>query len=677
MSEMIIALMLAICMAFAPSAPATDSEMGFPPMTVTLQGADIPESVVALNRDDAGLPVVSFRIGDDSIAITSDAGYITNGDGTFTTSVWELYPLVGSLLGLPMPTEADTAATRLLLTGVVTKLSSEAFHYAVLPDGFLLSCDLDQLAHELHTIVPEVLRAYPTTFDATLMKYTPMLLGESMTSAVLADMWGNLGLDQAATGVSFSLSIQVQEDCIYLTGTVSDAEYTVTITEESLTFEVTTADGTVYAFDSDDTIFVASIADALIANYISEKAISVQQTADAEDSQLLTATLRVDLAALAADLNRGMADIIASNNIRIDTLLDKYRSWVALADSALAGKLSANYLMNAFHRDQLISLPTLTGELIIITDEAGGRISLDGSLGDYTLDGVITFSGSGRRASSTLSILLSHADRFNPTSLNFDFTLIGDTLSATLTSSEMLLDLFRSVSFSITDGYNLQWSLTTDTNAISAIYSEEMQYADFRIGPVSLTLSEDEYDYLHLDFSSPEFYASLRTNETDVSFDSTYVGFDMHEYSIGGLTINGYLSDGDDCFATFGVNQNYWEDETDLYWHTDDFGNLIFTYTDEGIRIRLEEDVIDLLPLPGADNGAALVAVYVNHERFGTLAATDRGSQFLLELYQGEDLTAAPMLTLTIDAAPAPYTVPDDAQPVDGETFLEMWEDWF
>jgi len=675
----ILSLLLAFCMALSPAVvPDGVQAVTFTPLMVTFQSSD-GQMTAGLNKTEAGQPVISYHAGDFGIDITSDRSYLTNESGTHAVSFEELYPLLAGSMPFLFPSEADEDALRLFAASLLMGLPSKGFTLTPMSTGFSISFDLDELARHLHMLVPSVLTTHAATFDPVLAKYAPALLGEAVTCAQLAEWWPTLGLDQINTGVSFTLTMLEKKDGFVLIGRVGDTNFLADVTEQNLSLEITTADGRTFAFDSVDTVYAASLIDKVLNEHITEKAFSIQQTVEPQQEfyKLVTTTIKLNTTALAADLNHGLAAVIQQNAEAVDQLLDKYRCWIALADEALASQLTAEWLINAFMEEQLISLPEETGELVIISDQYNGTDSINGHFGSILLDGSATSGSFGLQESGTLSLVLTIGDHYLPQVYQFDCSFDAKRFRMALSSNTLLFDAFHSITFSLTDAYDFYWNLTTDTNVLRAGYSDVEQYLEFKIGPVNASLYMDENDFTHATFYAPELFAALHTDGSSIDFDSTFGGFNLSERSYDSWDFHGYLVDDSDDRSTFGLTYDEWPERLDAYLNTSESEHYSFSYTLDTIVIQAENDLITLHLLENAGDAATLISVLVNGERQATVAMTDKGQQFLIEVYQGDDTSAAPACTLTLDAAPAPFSPPANSTEVDGKTFLQLWEDRF
>lgn len=672
----VIALLMALCMLLSPITYEDGTTAELTPLTVTIESVDGLSISGGLNKTADGQPVIYFDSNGIGFAMTNDAGYVSDGSATYAVPAEELYRLVGSAMSMPEPTEDDATALTMFLSGVMSQISYKSINYTATNRGFSLSFDVDQLAHELHTAVPTVLNTYAAYLDPTLAKYAPVLIGESVTSAQLAELWPQLGLDQVNTGLSLSLTAMQNGDTLTLIGSVAEVNFLITLSDSGFALSVTT-NGVTYAFDTADVITLAQLL-AQLQLYITEDAFSFEQTAESTDlhsyTSLVTTTMKVDTEALSADLNRGLAEIIAQNAATVDALLDKYRSWIALADQTLAEQLSAASLSQAF-TNGLIALPAATGELVVVVDQYLGTTTVDGYFANLTLQG----KAYSNYYQETGSFILTVADRYDPIILSLNYrTDTYDGYTATLSANEPLFDLFHTLTISSVDeGGDFSWHLTTDTNVLRVGYSDEEQYAEIKVGPVNAKLHVDEEDFTHLEFYSPVFFADLHTDGNNINLDTTFGGFDLAESSYGNWTFNGYWGDNHYRRNTLGLNFNEWSENFDAYLNTLDGESIRALLDDDVLTIYSGNDVYTIALIESGASNAVSYTIAQNGVIGATLLLIDCDTAIIAELYQGTDTTVTPYYRLILNTAPEAFAAPADAIVVDAMTFLQKVEALF
>ena len=667
----IIALVMALCMLLSPATGiTTDAEL--PALTVSLETAEGMNLSTGITKTAAGLPVIFLDSNGMGLSLSGETSYLSDGTGTYAVSADELVQLIASSMqSIPQPTEDDIKAIAILAQGLMGGVSAEAFSLNMMGTGMSFVFDLDQLAHELHTVVPNVLTTYAAYLDPTLAKYTPYLFGEVITAEQLAQAWPQLGLDQVNTGLSAKLTMLQSRSGITFIGAVADVNFVANLREDGFSVDVTTADGTTYAFDTADVLTLVEIL-ATATNSISSNAFSREQVTALNENyyKITTTTIKLDTAALANDLNRGLAYAIANNASTVDQLLNKYRSWIALVDEGLAAQLSAATLSQAFNGG-LIELPAAKGELVVVANDYDRSVAVDGYFANVSLNGsYINGRGSSEQSASfTLKI----TDRYMPVIINVDY--VADRYGSVMNfaSNQKLFDLFRTLTISTQDRYDLQWHLSTDTNVLSADYSDEEQYMSAKIGPVNAKLHLDENDAAHFEFYAPEFFVDLHADEYgSFNVDSTIGGFEYAE-NYNGFTFNGYLNNNYRYRTTFGLmlTDSYRNSSMTGYLNTYDGEQYSFTMHNNGIEAVINGELYTVRALEMADSNKVGLTLSYNGAVMATLVLTNADTKITAELYQGADVTVTPYCKLTLDAAPAAFVAPADAIVVDAMTFLQ------
>jgi len=679
-TNQLISLLLAMCMLLSPVTYSDGTRAEITPMVFSLDAADGTSISAGMNKSADGEPALFFSANGVGLTMTNEAGYVSDGTGTYTVPVSQLAHLYFSAQNLPEITEDDETSLALFIASVMQGVSPRALSVTPMNSGIGFAIDLDRLAHELHTIVPQVLTQYASYFDATLAKFTPVLTGRVFTSAELAESWATLGLDRVNTGLSLTLTGLQMGETITLIGSLSDNNFLVSIREDGFSFDVTTAGGVSYAFATEDLLTLAEMVTTVLGK-VSDEAFSIERTATpdpAYSSYVLqtTTTIRLDTTLLAADLNRGLAEVLTDNTASVDKLLDRYRGWIALFDPALAQELTAAHLISKCSAGELITLPAAKGELTLASDTLNHTTQVNGHLAHYRLSGMITAGSFAMEPSGTISLTLACGNSFLPLVYDFDYAFNAYTHTVTLRANEMMFDLFNSITFTLTDAYDFHWNLTTDTNALRAGYSEEEQYLECKAGPVSLTFRVDDDDVAHLNLYMPGFFADLHASEYAANFDSTIGGFD-YARTRRGFTVNGYLPVSSIRRATFGFDRDDYAGSCTAYLNTPDGDAYGLTLDAEDMNIRYNQRLYTITTIDMADSRQAGATIALDGEVIATLVLTNNETAFVAELFEGTELTAIPQYKLTMDTAPACFTPPADAIPVDSTTFLEKVESLF
>lgn len=671
----IMALIMALCMLLSPAAGYDTQDV--PAMTATIETSDGLRVSAGLTKTlgtltEAGLPTVFLDCNGQGVTLTGETAYVTDGTGTYAVPVEELISLFSSgVQSMPEFTEDDLSALMIFAQGVMSGVSTDAFSFSVMGTGLSFSFDLDTLAHELHTVVPNVLNAYASYLDPTLTKYTEYLFDQPITAQQLAQVWPELGLDQVSTGLSAQLTVLETANALNIIGSIADVNFVLKLGEESLSLDLTTADGTTYTIDTADFATIAQIV-STATSYISTNAFSYEQTTTRDESynDVITTTIKLDTAALSDDLNRGFAYAVALNSDTVDQLLNKYRTWIALLDEHLARRLTASFLIDAFNSNSLISLPAETGELVVVCNSGTGAFVVDGYFANITLQGTVFDSS----YSSACSFILTYADRYDPLVLSVDFVddpYEGQAL--TINSNVMLFNLFHTLTYTNSDyGYDLEWHVTTDTNALRIDFSDEEQYAGVKVGPLNAEFRVDENDFAHLELHLPEFFAELHTDDYgSIHFDSTIGGFDFTETRYG-YTITGYLADHYRYRTTFGLTMSDSYDSQSLSGYLNTSDGIVYEASlhSTGIDLIINGDLYTIRAFDVDDADKVGLTLSMSSTPIMSLVLGSAESQVTAELYQGTDITVEPVIKLTLDADPAPYVAPADVTVVDAMTFF-------
>lgn len=659
----IVALLLALSMLFSPAAYTTPSDV--PEMTVTVTRADGESISGGLVKTTDGIPALILNVLQESLMITGDASYYSDGTVTYTVSANELMKLAGEAVQtLPEPTENDVNAIMLFVQGVAGGVSADALSIAPMGEGMSFAIDLDQLCKDLNTAVPNTLTTYAAFLNPTLAKYSQALAGEVITCEQLAAAWPELGLDQVNTGLKGNLSVVPGRDSLSIVGSLCDVSFVAKVTETGFSCSITSPDGKEYVLDTADLLVLAEVLSE-VPSVMTDAGFSVTEDGD-------TTTIKVDLAALSTDLNRSLTLAVALHSTEIDELLNKYRTWFELIDEDFAAQLTAANLAKAFQQGA-ISLPPYKGELTIEQDYETRTYNINGYFGNTTL------SGKYHSREDVGSFLLAFNDSYEPLYLTLDIATDYSTTSYSLSSSMPVLGLFNTVTLYIDDSYDAQYTLTTDTNVLRLSYSDDEQYMEAKIGPVNLSYKMDEADVNHFELYMMDFFARLLVAENHFALDTSVFGLDA-ALNNGGFSINGYVYedfDPDYVRHDFGVHYN--EDTMLSAYLAADGRNescYAMTVTTQYASVSFEGDTYTLTPYYGAEGEAYVIALNGDPVYSVSGEVSEDGSATTMYFYTGLDMTVTPVFTVVLDNAPDKVAVPAGATPVDPETFAGLVEDF-
>ncbi len=662
-----ISLLMALLMFFSAALGAGTAVNGSTEIPEVAVAAITAEGTFdfAMGPTADGTPALVLKAPEHSLYITAENVYLVDAEGTWTLPTAQL------LSGSASLTEEDAMALFGLFSAVAAGISSDALTLAPMPNGFSLVLDVDRLCAELNQTIPQVLMEHEATVNPLLAKMT----SGTLTCADILRAWPELGLNRVHTGFTLKLTVLEQRDgSITLLGSLCDANFIAKISEDGLDLSVTGPDGVSYQLNTDD---FAVIAELLSQVTITEAALgtTITEGTDAHGHRTQTSTIRLDLTALARDLNASLAKIIGENRDTVDALLNRYRGWIALYNPTLAASLTADSLISDLNSG-LISLPDEVGEVTMVLNTDMNTYAVTGHFFDMTLTG----GGAESAGSYTLTI----GDGDNPLLLSLDFveeySYSMVDMHYTLTCSEPVLGLFRSITFASKeeasdDAYDsqLEWALTTDTNVLRVTFSDAEQLMEAKVGPLNASFGVDEEnEAIHFDFDVPGFFLSGHTFANGFVLDTPWLGLDYAE-SRTGFTLNGYFATDDGYLArtTFGAD---FHERSVLYAYLNGYGmdytltfspnSMVFTFTDG-------RDVYTFMP----DYIREMFVVTHNGEPVCTVATeTQADGVQAIFVYDGLDSGAAPVLTLLIDTAPEAIRLPAGGAAVDVKTFCEKFE---
>jgi len=309
----------------------------------------------------------------------------------------------------------------------------------------------------------------------------------------------------------------------------------------------------------------------------------------------------------------------------------------------------------------LLTLPELKGE-VVLSKNNDGVVTVDGHfsgfMGKATLTGTI-FTGWDSASNITLTI----DDGYDP--LVFTFTSASDGWDQQLSfsSNQPLFDLFRTITLHMDDD---GFVLTTDTNDIRLAYDAEEYYMEAKIGLLNAFLREDENDGIHVNLALPEFFFDLHTGDEYLNLDSTFFGFDYAETD-NGMAVNGY------------IHPDLYDDRTVFGLAADEYLGVIQAYLKDGdvdLHLNISGYVItfsdgdDLYTItPDFVNNAYIISC--NGEEFITITGEEKNDVLTMHFFEGLSTEGDPAFTVIIDMSPDAITLPEGAQPVDAQTFLQ------
>lgn len=672
----LVALMLVLSMLVSPMAGYNTSLVSeLPAFTVSVNSSEGDAASAGINQTTAGDPVIHFDMNGQGLAITDENAYLNDASGVYSVPVSEVLNLIASMQTIPEPTEEDLQALLIFAQGVLGSISPTSFNLSMMSTGMSVTIDVDKLFDELDAGVPNVLTSYAQYLDPTLQKYSAALLGQTLTCADLASAWPQLGLSEINTGLKAQLTVLQRGNQTTIIGSISDVNFMATVSSTGFKLDVTTPDGVTYTLDTADVAVLAEILQGVLSGITAEAfSYGTVTERDANRASVFTTTITLDTTALANDLNAAMADAITTNSDTVDTLLNKYRSWIALFDASTASQLTAESLSQAF-TNGLISLPAASGKLTVAEHVYTNTIIVDGSFAGVELTGKLN----EREGSGTFA--LTYDDRYEPLMLTLDCYSYRDSMQFSFNSNISIFGLFRTLTLSVEDSYDLEWSLTTDTNVLRAGYSDEEQYMEAKIGPVNAKFHMDEDDFYHLSFYSPVFFADLHSSDSGFNLATTFGGLNYAE-SRYGFQLDGYVNDNDYRRSTFGLTSRdlYSKETLSAYLYTSDGHDYTLGYDGSSMTLCLDgmTYIVKEIKTGRSDQiGLSLTSPNLANPNILTLLITATDTVLTADLYQGADTTVTPYLSVSLDIDPAAMTLPTDVTTVDLNTFMNKLNSLF
>jgi len=674
----LVALMLVLSMLVSPMAGYDTTLVSeLPAFNLTVNSSEGVSASAGITKTTNNDPVIHFDMNGQGIAVTDDNAYLSDVTGTYAVPVSEIVKIAATAMqSIPEPTEQDLQALLIFAQGVMGSISQQSFNLSMMSTGLSVTIDLDQLFDELDVGVPNVLTSYSEYLNPTLQKYSAALLGQALTCSDLASAWPQLGLSEINTGLKAQLTVLQRGNQTTIIGSISDVNFIATVSNTGLKLDVTTPNGVTYTLDTADVATLATILQN-VPYGITAGAFNIATTAEhdpATRASIQTTTITLDTAVLASDLNRSIADAISKNSVAVNTLLNKYRSWIALFDADTASQLTAESLCEAF-TNGLITLPAATGELSVTSNSYTMITTLVGNFAGFELTGKLN----QREDSGTFA--LTYDDRYNPLMLTLDFYAYRNTTQFTFNSNVSIFGLFRTLTLSIEDSYDLEWSLTTDTNALRAGYSDEEQYMEAKIGPVNAKLHVDEDDFIHLSFYSPVFFADLHGSSSGFNLATTFGGLN-YASSRYGFQLDGYLNDSEYRRSTFGLTSRdlYSKETLSAYLYTSDGHDYTLDFDGSSMALYLDGTTYIVKEINTGRNdqiGLSLSCPNLTNPDILTLLITTTDTVLTADLYQGADTTVTPYLSVSLDIDPEAVTLPADVTTVDLNTFMNKLNNLF
>ena len=703
----IVALLLALSMLISPAA-GTSSSADLPEFSITVEDVNADEDLsFGLAETVAGQPVAFYTQQGDGYYITGDSLVFTMDGKTYALPTSELVSYVYAATNrLPQPDEQDAMAVSLFVQSLITSVSADAVSFAPRGEGFTFSIDLDRLVADLDAAVPKVLATYAYYLNPTIAKYSQALFGQPITAAQLAQAWPELGLSELKTGLTIKMTAIPTADGFTLMGSVMEFNFVARVGSNGLEFRLTAPNGVVYPFDSQDLLSLVGLFAQLPAT-ITPDAFSFNEvrTMNKDGRPTHTTTIKLDTTALARDLNAGMANILTRNSAMVDSLLKKYSCWLALL-SPSAANITAADLARAFSGGA-ITLPALKGELVMVDDTALRLFQVNGYLNNVTLTGEIRY----RHGDGTF--LLTASDSKSSLYLNMD-VYTSDYGPDTFTfTSNAFPGFFNTLSItSWEDRWNNCFAITTDTDVFRMTYTNDV--IALKISDLEMRMSLDQNDSMLFDLILPDFFATMRMQNTGLSLDTTYFGLDVKENE-DALVLSGYLTPDEYERYDFGLDAHPDASYTVGTYHgflSGEGMDYSFSLIDNILHVNLDGDLYSFIP----EYSTNAYVVYCNREAIATIQFQDEGDKLMLLIYEGhanlppalfvevhpsiptlipegdaewasieqgdagfvvESATAdaaEPIYIVTVDLAPGVIPLPSGAKNIDMMTFLTMLE---
>lgn len=699
----IISVLLAMLMLVTPFTESVVdvTSTDFDPGIVTVVAGD--EEVSFGIGETADDQVVFFLKQDDqSLYLSEDRSVVVIPEGVAYTPSAELTALLGNAYNLfPQPTDSDLNAIGQFAGMLFMSINPDALSLAPTGSGFTMKMDVDMLMKELDTVLPSTLTNCAGTLDPVVRKYTAALLGQTMDCAELAKAIGEMGLREIETGLTLQLTVVQKDDGSYtFLGKVCDVTFIGSMGEEGLNARFTTADGKVYQIDTADMAAAMDYVVNLVSGLL-QKSLVVS-----EDGS--TITLQVNTPVLAQWLNAALAADIRANLDKVNELLNKYRGWLEKMDAEAGAVLTAEHLVLAFENGA-ISLPDMKGDIVIKqTSDSAINVSgeISGELGKYTLSGDVIMTSNGLYSSVrhvfddgegapfvyTCGATQTDANNvrgfysfseplfglFNTLSISVENNSYYDYDGMTEAEYQEMIDedyyWFSDYYDRVYGGYygyvsamyeyayveDNVVSITTDTDAFRFYADSSKPVIDLKTPEFNFHLATNEAEEGTLLLETPEFTLNLLSTDSGMSINSSTFGFSADNYGLDGYIADGYER------TRFGIHTDdsghiYYNDGYDSYTLTFADNEMLLVAADETYHLYFDRENSQLLI--NADNAVVYTV---------TIAQNEDSTVAFYTMYNGTDLTAEPVCTITTDSEPDEIVLPAFGAMVDAEDFLKL-----
>lgn len=699
----IISILLAMLMLVTPftESVVNVTSTSFDPTVITVEAAD-EQASFGIGKTADEQVVFFLNQSDNALYLSGDRSVVVGTEGVAYTPTAELTALLGSAFNLiPEPTTADLNAIGQFAAMLFMSINPDALSFVPTGNGYTLKADVDLLAKELNTTLPKTLTGCASTLDPVVRKYTAAILGKTMTCAELAKAFEELDVSNVQTGLTLQLTIVPQNDGnITFLGKVSDVTFIGKCTDKGVDARFSTADGKVYQIDTADLAAAADYISGLCSSMLAKSVVTSEDGA--------TITLQIDTTVLAQWINEALARDVRANLEKVNALLNKYRSWLELMDAKMGAVLTAEHLVLAFETGA-ISLPAMKGDIVMkqlsnTTINVDGEVS--GELGKYTVSAdIITTNGtlvsSVRHVfddgTGTPFIYTCGTTQTGPNNVrgfySFSEPLFGlfNTLSISVENNsyydydgmteaeyqEMIdedyywfSDYYDRVYGSYNGYVNAMYedayvednvvSITTDTDAFRFYADSSKPVIDLKTPEFSFHLATNEADEGSLLLETPDFTLNLLSTDSGMSINSSAFGFSADNYGL-----DGYIADGYDR-TRFGIHTDdsghiYYNDGYDTYMLTVSGDDMLLVADDETYHLYFDRNNNQLLI---NEDNAVLYTITIEQNEDATVA--------VYTMYNGTDLTAEPMCTITADNDPDAIVLPAFGAMVDAEDFLKL-----
>ena len=636
---------------------------------VGVEGAQLGMNRLTFGITEDGTLTGIINRNENELYITEDNLYLTLRTGeAYTISTQDLLTGLGAgLYSLPVPTEEDAMAVAYLAMNVVQSVSPTALSLVSVGEGFTFAVDVDRLVADLDTAMPQALLRCSSMLDPVLAKYTLPLLGVSITCEQLAYVWPELGLSEyVCTGLKAELTLIPRGDGFTALGNMAGMTFLCRADSNGFDLSFTTPDGVNYQLSSADIMTALSVLADMPADLITPDAFNITEAFVTNEfgDLVRTQVITIDTVVLASNLNAGIARTLNRNADVIDPLLIKYNSWMRLLFPRRYASWTASDFAAAFNRGA-IELPEIRGS-ITITDE-NTYTTVKGTfrtfLGDITVSGLYDSYNRGRYTNASGTVTINAGG----TPVILTMTLRSDDAGQhlTLSSSHSIFGLFSTISFTAEEYYEYisspyssysyrqngeRYSLTTDTDVLRFTF-DTLHSLTLKVGQLHAALYPVGRDGLYGTLNLPDFYADMTFNDSGMSLDTPYLGFDLSA-NYSGLTVNGYVAeDPDEERVPFALSFDY-------YTNTIDFSMLDMQY---GLQGDSRTGNIRIM----ADGEVAYTIVNVQ----------DTPHNALVEVYTGSDITTiGPVAILYLFTDLGPIALPENAVPVNVDEFFYQIE---